>query len=312
MSKTRVDMIVETLRSNPGKKFTARELAEEFLTRYPDELEEKRANPRYTTHRQLVTQIAAEIGGTRVAEAKRRAHQIITQDKPRPRKHWWDPNAPLVREDPTSSTPLGETDEVPEVALQRNFSEADLYPLLIEYLHNDLGLYSRRINERRSRNQHGSKGNHWLHPDIVALEPLDQHWDNAVKTSARLGNDSSVRLWSFEVKRRLTRGNIRESFFQAVSNSTWANYGYLVATSLNQGAEEELQMLSSLHGIGVLLLDVESLFDSQILIPARFRQSVDWQSVNRIVQENSDFKGFIEQVGVYSQMGTLTKEVWNR
>lgn len=312
MTKTRVDMIVETLRDNPGKRFTARELAEEFLQRYPEELEEKRANPRYATHEQLLAQIAAEIGGTRIAEAKRRAYQITTQDKPRPRKYWWDPSAPPSHQaPPTASTP-NQADEVPDVALRRNFSEADLYPLLIEYLHKDLGLYCRRIDERKSRNQHGSKGNHWLHPDIVALEPLNQHWDSVVKTSARFGNDSSIRLWSFEVKRHLTRGNIRESFFQAVSNSTWANYGYLVATSLNQDAESELQMLSSLHGIGILLLDIESLFDSQILIPAQYRQSVDWQSVNRIVEENSDFKGFIEQVGVYSQMGTLTKEVWNR
>ncbi len=32
--------------------------------------------------------------------------------------------------------------------------------------------------------------------------------------------------------------------------------------------KSELQMLSSLHGIDVLLINIESLFDSQILIPA--------------------------------------------
>lgn len=48
-------------------------------------------------------------------------------------------------------------------------------------------------------------------------------------------------------------------------------------------------MLASLHGIGILLLDTDSLFDSQVLIPAKERVEVDWQSVNRIATENSDF-----------------------
>lgn len=39
MSKTRVQMIIETLRDNPTKKFTARDLAAEFLKRYPAELD---------------------------------------------------------------------------------------------------------------------------------------------------------------------------------------------------------------------------------------------------------------------------------
>ena len=55
--------------------------------------------------------------------------------------------------------------------------------------------------------------------------------------------------------------------------------GYLVATGLNNDVEPELQVLASLHGIGVLLLNTESLFDSQKLIPARERSSIDWQSV---------------------------------
>lgn len=105
---------------------------------------------------------------------------------------------------------------------------------------------------------------------------------------------------------------MREAFFQAVSNSGWANYGYLVAASMSNDVETELQMLSGLHGIGVLLLDTESLFDSQILIPARERTEVDWQSVNRIVTENRDFHRFIEQVGIYNQTRRLLKAVWNK
>jgi hypothetical protein len=196
--------------------------------------------------------------------------------------------------------------------VQQNLSEHDLYPMLIEYLSTDLGIYCQRIDERKSKNSHGSGGNHWLHPDIVALETLDQGWDEAVRSCVRSGHQSSVRLWSFEVKKHLTKGNVRKYFFQAVSNSSWANFGYLVATGLDRDVENELQMLCSLHGIGVLLLNTESLFDSQILIPAQERSNVDWQSANRIVSENSDFHHYIEQVGIYNQTGKLIKSAWNK
>lgn len=49
-------------------------------------------------------------------------------------------------------------------------------------------------------------------------------------------------------------------------------------------------MLSSLHGIGILLLDVGDLYNSLILIPAKEKSDIDWVSANRIVDENLDFK----------------------
>src|SRR5690625_6367196 len=49
MSKTRVEMIIETLRDNPERRFTARELAAELIQRYPKEMKEKQRNPRYNT-----------------------------------------------------------------------------------------------------------------------------------------------------------------------------------------------------------------------------------------------------------------------
>jgi len=61
-----------------------------------------------------------------------------------------------------------------------------------------------------------------------------------------------------------------------------------------------------------MIISAESLFDSQILIPARERTAIDWQSVNRIVSENTDFHRFVEQVGIYSQTGRMVKSVWNK
>ena len=64
--------------------------------------------------------------------------------------------------------------------------------------------------------------------------------------------------------------------------------------SFNEDIKSELQMLSSLHGIGVLLLNIESLFDSQILIPAKERPNVDWLLANPIALENKDFHHYID------------------
>ncbi len=89
MSKTRVEMIIDTLRDNPDKKFTARELAHEFVKRYPQEIAEKQTNPRYATIEDLIFQLTAEIGGERTAAAKQRCPNIMTQDQPRPRLYYW-------------------------------------------------------------------------------------------------------------------------------------------------------------------------------------------------------------------------------
>lgn len=193
MSKTRVEMIIETLRDNPHKKFTARDLAAEFLVRYPNEMAEKQSNPRYDTPEKLLAQLAAEIGGERTEAAKQRCANVVTQDKPRPRLYYWDANPEKTAEENS----LEDTEPLVTVP---NYSEQELYPLLIEFLHKELKLYCQRIDEKTSRNSHGSGGNHWLHPDIVALEPLDQHWDAVVKDCVRHGNDSAIRLWLFEVK----------------------------------------------------------------------------------------------------------------
>lgn len=307
---TRVEMIIETLKENQDKKFTAQELAQEFIQRYPIEIAEKQTNPNYDTKEKLIAQLAAEIGGDRTINAKRKCPNIATRDTPRPRIYYWDNNPQLQTVDDSQSG--NDEPEIDTPLISQSYSEHDLYPMLMTYLHKDLGLYCLRVDERKSKNTVGNGGNHWLHPDIVALELLDREWNETVRSCVRSSNDSSIRLWSFEVKKHLTRGNVRKYFFQAVSNSSWANLGYLVATGLNNDVESELHMLSSLHGVGVLILNTDSLFDSQILIPAKEKTNVDWQSVNRIVTENRDFHHYIEQVGIYNQTGRLIESAWNR
>ncbi len=301
------------LRDEPGQRFSARDLAFALVSRWPEDYAKKRENPRFANQEDLVRQVTAEVGAQKDWIAKQDSN-ITWQDKPRPRMYWYELDGVDV-EDSRNEEADDTLDPVrSEAPLQPpGLSEHDLYPLLADYLSSEHGLHTLRIDEKRSGNRRGSGGNQWLHPDLVALEPLDNDWHEVVRTSVRSGNHRSVRLWSFEVKKDLSLGNVRRCFFQAVSNSTWANFGYLVTTVLKHPAvERELRMLNGLHGIGVLLLDVENPSESELLLPARSRAEVDWLSVNRLVEENDDFRHFVEQVSVYLQTGRVIKGAWSR
>lgn len=319
---TRVDMIIETLKAYPNSQFTARELARAFMERYSSELAEKAENPRYVDEGALIQQLAAEIGGERTIAAKKKCPNVYTQDTPRPRVYFWVDDIDAFEEEQAlrseDNEPLQNTENKQAASVSSSktntarLSEHDLYPQLIDYLHQEMGLYCMRIDERKSRNSQGPRGNHWLHPDILALQALDENWSESVRSCVQNSGDAAIRLWSFEVKKHLSRSNIRESFFQTVSNSTWANHAYLVTASLDNKVQPELNTLCALHGIGLLLLDTGSLYDSQILIPARERTTVDWQSVDRIVCENSDFETFIENVNSYLSRRKIITKHWNQ
>lgn len=302
--------IVELLKANPNQKFNARQIAEKIVEAYPEDYSEKRLNPRFEDEKAFLSQVVAEIGSQKDQIVKNDKH-VFWQDKPRPRVYWYDPekevgdvNQTIIEND--------DTDETPSLT-EQSFSEHELYPILIDYLKSELKLYCQRIDERRSKNSRGSGGNQWLHPDIVAMQPVDKEWNELIRSCVKQGGGQSVRLWSFEVKKELSGSNARKSFFQAVSNSSWANEGYLVATSISDSSvEQELRMLSALHGIGVILLNPENPSESEMMLPARSRADVDWQSVNRILVENEDFKDYIELVSTYYQTGRVRARDWNK
>ncbi len=147
-------------------------------------------------------------------------------------------------------------------------SEHDMYPLLSQYLYEEFGVYSKRIDEKRSSNKRGPNGNRWLYPDLVGMEDLAADWHPEVQNCIAQHSDKRTKLWSFEAKLLINRSNVRECFFQAASNSSWANFGYLVAAEIEgQDTLKELRLLYAAHGIGMIKLDVENPADSQVLIP---------------------------------------------
>jgi len=144
------------------------------------------------------------------------------------------------------------------------------------------------------------------------MENLSAKWHREVIDCAREYSDKKTKLWSFEVKRAVNRTNVRECYFQAVSNSSWANYSYLVAADLEgNDTIHELRMLAGLHGVGVILLDETNPSESQVYIPSRARPEIDWNAANRLAEENADFLDFIKLVRQFYQTGDPRKNDWD-
>jgi hypothetical protein len=193
-----------------------------------------------------------------------------------------------------------EKEEVKKVAAEakelakKSYLEKDLHAVLAYYAHLFLRCYTKTINHSRSgKKEYGQ----WVHPDMVGCYfPMDDWASEVNELSNTLGNPA-IKLYSFELKRRVTLTNLREVFFQTVSNSSWANESYLVAAdfSADEDLMAELKRLSTSFGIGVIRLDVTDPDNSEVLLPARVSDTLDWDTINKITM-NQDFTDFLHRI----------------
>ena len=306
------ETVFNYLKNNAGSKFTAQQIAKWMLEAYPAECVQR--GRRYEWNLDdaaLVQHLVIVIGRNRHKIQKIYPQIKITAD--RPRKYYYstqsDEEEVAQAEAGLSAAGLAHA-SAPQVS-SRQLCENDLYPMLMQYLRDEFSVFSMRIDEKKSSNSRGPKGNHWLHPDVVGMEDLGADWDREVRDCVHEYFDKRTSLWSFEVKLLLNGSNARECFFQALSNSSWANFAYLVARDI-EGTEtmKELRLLSAAHGIGLIRLDVENPSESEVLIPARERAAVDWDMVNRLAKENRDFKGFVKRIRRFYQTGETTAADW--
>ena len=114
--------------------------------------------------------------------------------------------------------------------------------------------------------------------------------------SAATGNPA-VKIYSFEIKKALAFSNLREAFFQAVSNSSWAHEGYLAAADISNDEDflEELRRLSAAFGIGIISISLEDPDSTEILAPARERESIDWDTLNKLTM-NKDVAELLRRI----------------
>lgn len=305
------EKIILYLQERPEQKFTARQMATWILKNYPDECREKQKRSTakvipLDNHTALLQQIVAEIGSHRCGIQKREPNIKTTEG--RPRKYYFTKSSDFF--------------EIAQIENQKNphrsnksgyqGNEKSLYPLLSQFLSSELAIYSKRIEESRSSNTYGSGGNKWLYPDLVGVENLSRSWHSEIKQCVQQYADKLTKLWSFEVKLLVNRANIREAFFQTVSNSSWANFAYLVASEI-QGDDtlKELRILSSLHGVGFIKLEAGNPAESQIIIPAKERQQLDWDTANRLTEQSKDFKETLQIIRQFYQTGDIRASFWD-
>ena len=183
------------------------------------------------------------------------------------------------------------------LVVQKTYGERELHPLLVWFADGTFGAHCRTIFHEKSLKK-GEKQNQWIHPDIVGFSLTTQDWTQEVVQLVQNSGALAARLYSFEVKIALDFPTLREFFFQAVSNSSWAHEGYLAAVDIDDDPEfrAELTRLSQSFGIGVIQLNTSDPVDSTVLLAAREKSEIDWKTVDRIAALNPDFKDFVNSV----------------
>ena len=180
---------------------------------------------------------------------------------------------------------------------KEKFKERDLHPLLVKFLLESplFDVYAKTIYHEKSIKEKGGQ-NEWLHPDVVGVH---FGFNDFAKTSFDLLKKLNVinhKLYSFEIKISLDWSNLKSSYFQAVSNSSWANEGYLVVFDFDENDEimQELRRLNANFGIGLIKLDTEIL-SSKILIASKQRQ-IDSVTLDILTEKNPNFKEFLNDI----------------
>ncbi|PUB96056.1 HTH domain-containing protein [Helicobacter pylori] len=239
----------------------------------------------------------------------------VTNNKKRPFRYWLKSRE---REFPPQETPdtKEEDDEQSECSdtakKQKNsFHERVLHPLLVKFLSEDpnFKLLCKTIRHEKCLRDEKGKGE-WNYPDIVGVyfPQNDRHKNYKIETLEFLQHtgQNSYKLFSFELKKELSFSNLKESYFQAVSNSTWANGGYLVVfEEIGDKVLGELRRLNQSFGIGVIKLESE-ISNSKILLPAKERE-IDIPTLNMLIEQSpGDFKPFMEKINKQIEKGLDT------
>ena len=193
------------------------------------------------------------------------------------------------------SSPKNENKSEKQKDDKDSFHERDLHPLLVKFLNIDesFKLHAKTIYHEKCLKKEQGRSK-WNYPDIVGVKfPFDKE----VETLNLLSNinQGEYNLYSFELKKSINFSNLKEYYFQAVSNSSWANEGYLVVfENIDKEMRDELKRLNASFGIGVIQLDVD-VFSTEVILPA-MQRNLDIETLNMLVEESPDFKNFVVDI----------------
>lgn len=190
-----------------------------------------------------------------------------------------------------SSLEVVKTDDIKKT--KADYQERDLHKLFVSFLKSK-DIYAKTIFHEESKN---SRDDHqkWVHPDIIGVKFVHLKNDTSIKLLKTLEKKDSCELISYELKKEIRNDyDLKKSYFQAVSNSSWANSGYLVAFDIDTKVYQEMERLNKAFGIGVIKLQ-SNPFESQIIFPSSYRE-LDYQTIDKLCHINEDYRKFIDQI----------------
>jgi hypothetical protein len=174
---------------------------------------------------------------------------------------------------------------------EQTYYERDLHKLLSTYLKQQ-EIYSKTIFHEQTNGKDSNQT--WTHPDMIGIRFLDLKTEASQKFMKSINRGDTLKLSSYELKREInTDSDLKKAFFQAVSNSSWANYGYLVAFEFGDNLSEEIERLNQSFGIGVIELNANP-YRSKVLFPAKYHD-LDFKTIDKLCRMNKEFEKFIEQ-----------------
>jgi len=194
---------------------------------------------------------------------------------------------------------------------KQNFKERDLHKYLSYFVNKNGSVYTKTIFHEISNKQYSQ----WLHPDVVGVSFYFDKWQPEISEIVEHTNNRKMKLFSYELKKDLNFSNLRESYFQAVSNSSWANEGYLVSAYIDEKNEDllkEIERLTNSFGIGIIRLDIYNPDLSKIIYPAKQKDIVDIETMNKLAQLNSNFKEFLNRINLDLKTKEIRKEKYDK
>jgi uncharacterized protein len=173
----------------------------------------------------------------------------------------------------------------------KTYEERNLHKLLSSYLKNT-DIYSKTIFHEQSNGKDSNQI--WTHPDMVGIKFLNLQSKISQNFLKAINRADTFKISSYEIKKEINNDNdLKKAYFQAVSNSTWANYGFLVAYEFSDSLKEEMERLNQSFGIGIIELNANA-YQSKVLFQPKYRE-LDFKTIDKLCKMNKEFEKFIEQ-----------------
>lgn len=182
--------------------------------------------------------------------------------------------------------------------VEKKFLEKNMHSLFAKFLRAQ-SIFPKTINANKSSNS--VKGDlEWTNPDIVSVEVIsslysEKNQSGLLIEKIRKISTPQIRIVSYELKLDLRLSDLKQKYFQAVSNSSWANKGYLVVLDVDDSDEmkKELERLVKSFGIGIYVFNKNSL-EEKVDNKDLFYIYEGYESVNKNVLEFDFIKKLYE------------------